>query len=102
MAAVAGGGAGVAAIIMCVVAGNMDVPGNVAPLTTVPGGPQVFVMNTGQPHMGQTHFPQAGQTGYPQAGQTGYPQYGQAGPTGYPPPGQVESTGHPQHATDYK
>ncbi|XP_021366717.1 uncharacterized protein LOC110459022 [Mizuhopecten yessoensis] len=89
LVAVAGGGALIAAITMCVTASHMDVPQTIAPVGA-PAGPQVFVMHSGVAQQGPTGYPQPGfpQPGYPQPGnpQPGYPQHGNPQPE-YPQPG---------------
>ncbi|XP_060081947.1 uncharacterized protein LOC132561236 [Ylistrum balloti] len=71
LAAVVGAGSIVAAIAMCIVASQMDVPQTVAP-SVAPAGPQVFVMHS---NVQQPGIQQAGVAGYPQPGypQPGYP-----------------------------
>ncbi|XP_033736449.1 uncharacterized protein LOC117324634 [Pecten maximus] len=81
LVAIAGAGTLIAAITLCVVANNMDVP-QTATAVVAPAGPQVFVMHTGVQQQAPTGYPQPGysQPGYTQPGfsQPGYPQPGDA------------------------
>ncbi|XP_033729479.1 uncharacterized protein LOC117318624 isoform X1 [Pecten maximus] len=88
---IAGGGTLIAAITMCVMANNMDVPQTATPVPFVaPAGQQVIVMHSGVQQQGPAGNPQPGyiQPGYPQSGfsQPGYTQPGYSQP-GYPQPG---------------
>ncbi|XP_033734346.1 uncharacterized protein LOC117323315 [Pecten maximus] len=87
LVAIAGGSTLIAAITLCVVANNMDVPQTATPAAA---GPQVFVMHAGVQQQGPAVYSQPGysQPGNPQPGygQPGNPQPGYA-PNG---PGYAE------------
>ncbi|XP_033734344.1 uncharacterized protein LOC117323314 [Pecten maximus] len=76
LVAIAGAGTLIAAITLCVVANNMDVPQTAVAPVVAQAGPQVIVMHTGVQQQGPAGYPQPGYT------QPGYTQPGYA-PQGY-------------------